>query len=128
MSYTKLGAVVITDIAGLRKAVMKDKRLIWVEGATSYKHEYNERPCVHKIQVSDKGPGYEIGVIETQDGAGYNLIWDSSSGFERIIGKGACDLNTSYAREVSRDWAAKNGFTMTETTDKEGNLVIEMTN
>lgn len=129
MSYTRLGTIVLTDIASLRKAIEKNPALTWVEGATTYQHEYNARACVHKIKVVGRKEGaYEIGVIESEDGKGYQLVWDSSSGFDSVIGKGASIINTDYVREVHRDWAAKNGFTVAETVDAENNMVITMTN
>lgn len=128
MSYTRLGTIVLTDIASLRKAIEKNPALTWVEGATTYQHEYSARSCVHKIKVNGSNTGYEIGVIESKDGKGYQLVWDSSSGFDSVIGKGASIINTDYAKEVARDWAARNGYTVTETADSEGNIVLEMTN
>lgn len=127
MSYTRLGQIVLTNISSLRKAIIKNPKLTWVEGATSYQHEYNNRKCVHKIQVAGSG-GYEIGVIDNPDGAGYKLIWDSSANFEPIIGQGACNISTDYARESAREWAAAEGYVIKETADSEGNIVLEMTN
>lgn len=126
MSYTRLGTIVLTDIASLRKAIEKNPALTWVEGATTYMHEHSYRSCVHKIQVNGN-KNYEIGVIESKDGKGYQLVWDSSSGFDRVIGEGASIINTDYVREVHRDWASKHGFTVTEATDEEGQIVITMT-
>lgn len=128
MSYERLGSLLLTDINSLRKAVEKNDRLTWVEGATTYQHEYSARACVHKIKVVGRKEGaYEIGVIESKDGKGYRLIWDSSSGFNGVIGEGASIINTDYVREVHRDYAAKHGYTVTEATDEEGQIVITMT-
>lgn len=126
MSYTRLGNVVITSIESLRKAVDKNPDLEFVENAKTYLHEGYERECVHKIKVKGKEGYYEIGVIEHPDGTGYQLIWDSSAQFERIIGNGASIITTDYTREVSRDYAARNGYVMTETADAEGNIVLTL--
>lgn len=129
MSYLRIGQIILTDINSLRKAVEKNSKLTWVEGATTYQHEYSARKCVHKIQVNGRKEGaYEIGVIKSEDGKGYQLVWDSSSGFDGVVGEGACIINTDYAKEVARDWAAKNGFTVAETVDADGSLILTMVN
>lgn len=127
MSYTRLGTVTIVDIASLRKAVDKNPDLEFVEDAKTYLHEGYERKCVHKIKVKGN-EHYEIGVIEHPDGTGYQLVWDSSAHFEDIIGYGASVINTDYTREVSRDYAARNGYVMTEATDAEGKIVLTLEN
>lgn len=129
MSHRMIGSIVLTDCVSLRKAVTKDPRLEWVEGATTFKYYYadDSQPCVHKIKVVGQ-PDYEIGVVPEPDGTGYRLMWESDSGFSRIIGSKGEEINTAYAKEVSRDWAAKNGFTVSETTDEEGLIVLTMEN
>lgn len=129
MSYERRGTVVFTEIDSLRNAVMKNPNLEWVEGAKTYKHEYNARSCSHKIKVKGRNSeGYEIGVVENPDGTGYNLVWDSSGNFEPIIGEGASNIRTDYTRETSREWAARKGYVMTETVDSEGLIVLTLDN
>jgi hypothetical protein len=127
-----IGSVCITDINSLRKAVIKNEKLKWVEGATEYNYHgaHNKRPCVHKIQyVGEWSEHYDIGVVQSEDGKGYRLEWESDGyPISNIIGNAGCKLHTDYAKEVARDWAAKNGFTVAETVDKEGSIVLTMEN
>ena len=131
MSHRLVGTVCLTDTNSLRKAVMKNPKLQWVEGATEYKYNYNHRKCIHKIKLDGikDGDYYELGVVESEDGKGYRLEWESDAiKISAIIGDQGENLHTDYAREVSRDWAAKNGFTLVENTDAQGQIVLTMTN
>jgi hypothetical protein len=129
MSHRMLGSIMLSHIPSLRKAVMKDERLEWVEGATGYSYYYDSpdsRKCSHKIKVKDSH--YEIGVVEDTGGKGYRLEWESDANFGGIIGSKGEILATAYAKEYTRDWAAKNGFVISESVDKEGSIVLTMTN
>lgn len=96
--------------------------------------------CSHMISM--EGANYQIGVVDRGDGS-FTLIWDfygrkyngvtpmrdrhDGPEITDYLGHSAELLTAEYSREFIHDFATRNGFIMNETTDADGNLVLDMT-
>lgn len=83
--------------------------------------------CEHAIRVPRAS--YEIGVVSRRDGQpGYALLWDSWSagGLEHELGKGARKLVQAYGVEAATRAARRQGYSVTETTQSDGSVVLNV--
>lgn len=86
--------------------------------------------CIHalsQVKPTDGNP-YEIGVIHSKDGKGYELIydaWASGHGLEARAGQNLKKLRQEYTAEVSAKHLRKQGYAVQRTVDSKGNLIIQ---
>ena len=74
---------------------------------------------------------YEIGVVKPKEpGGSYTLLWDfwaGGHGLEKVVGKDATKLITSYTCEVTKKQLSKQGFRFNVTARADGGLHVTAT-
>lgn len=95
---------------------------------TSYNYEVDRDTygkCDHAVAVPDNARAYELGIVRRADGKGYALNYDpfaNGYGLEAIIGKNAAKLRQTYAVEVAKKQARKQGFRVQERVQANGKV------
>jgi len=135
MSHLTCSMIQIHDLDILRKSVAGFGGLKWNEGATKFtsygstgQTESEFGTCEHSITVDGASGGYQIGVIKRKDGQGWSLAFDPlDGGVLEAVGRDSAKLICAYEECYVRDFAEKNGFICEQTTDSEGNTLLELT-
>jgi hypothetical protein len=130
MSLLVCSTIKITELDILRRTVARYGNLIWNEGAKTFKsygqtgNTKSEYGTVeHSITVA--GAHYQIGVIRSKDGDGWQLAFDTDDRqICAMVGRNSEKLITAYAEELIRDEAARNGYMLEESTDSEGAKIL----
>lgn len=86
--------------------------------------------CKHAIRVKGAGPNtYEIGVMKRKDGRpGYQLIWDfwkGGFGLQDKIGENGGLLKQHYTSLATKKQLLREGYRVTETVNKAGEMLLE---
>ena len=85
--------------------------------------------CQHAIRIPGDSRAYEIGVVPRRDGReGYTLLWDSwAGGYGMVakVGQEAEKLSDQYSAQVAIAELMNDGFSVEQTTDQEGCIVID---
>lgn len=85
--------------------------------------------CEHAIRVKGAGRDtYEVGVVKSREGEGYQLMWDfwnGGYGLQNHVGKDCSNLLTGYAEKVADKALAKSCRRVEEWTDELGNKHIK---
>lgn len=117
MSHLTTCELKVKDLACL-KAACPDRKLEFRENQTSHRW-YGTRAggfapgqtarldgrCLHAIGVPGNREAYEVGIIRSADGTGYELVYDDFQGgygLEKQTGRGCGLLLQSYAQQVAR--------------------------
>lgn len=138
MSELTVGGLAITCIDSLKKAVLKNKNLKWIDGRSEFRY-YGRRTgkCVAAIQlvggmegdtvISEQAPyRAEIGVIDNGDGT-YRLGWDHAYDLlNNEMGINCEVIGEDYLRELGQAEAARLGYVYSEFRDENGELVINL--
>lgn len=136
MSHVVHVAMEITDLK-LFAATCDELGLTFAKGQTTFQwygrwvNDYNAQEaavsqgidpttfgqCVHAVRIKGTQPGeqYEIGLIKSKDGPGYNLIYDSWSSGGRALekcvgGKKMSTLKRAYSTNVTKQQMKRKGF------------------
>lgn len=83
--------------------------------------------CTHAIRVP--GASYEVGVTPRRDGRpGWTLLWDfwTSGGLEHALGTGGRKLVQAYGVEAATRAARRQGYSVSETTQPDGSIVLKV--
>ena len=131
MSHVTTGGICVTDLADVEAALEKFPGAKLVEGKTRFKWYgkflndwHNDRAavrkgwdpktfgqCAHVITHPDSG--YEIGLVERDDGSGFDLMYDvfgTGQNLERAFGVGLVDLKTEIGMEAAERVYAPLGY------------------
>lgn len=138
MSHLTIGGLAITCIDSLKKAVLRNPKLRWVDKTEFQYYGHHKQKCVAAIQLiggtgdeneqlsEEKPYRSEIGVMDNGDGT-YRLGWDQMySKLNDIIGVNCEVIGEDYLREMAQAEAARTGFTYSEYRDENGELVINL--
>lgn len=127
MSHITTIAMQIKDLKSLAKAATR-LGLEFREGQRTQRYYANKtNPCDHAIAIPGNSTAYEIGVIADKDGT-YTLAFDDFSGGKgmmEIVGKACCRLKQAYTVEVAKKKLKAQGYTVTEKTDANGNILVQ---
>lgn len=145
MSHVTTIEVEIKDLEALKLAASK-LGLEFVEGQKAYKR-YGQSvgdtrlptgftvadlgKCDHALRLKEPGPySYEIGVVKSRTGSGYQLLWDSwqgGYGLQEKVGVGAQRLIQTYAGEAAIRAARAKGFrVMSQVVKADGSIHIQL--
>lgn len=82
--------------------------------------------CDHAINVPNAK--YEVGVIKNKDGNSYELRWDfwCNGGLNEKIGRNGEILKQAYAVEVATEAAQNEGYFVTKTKEKNGDIILKI--
>ncbi len=84
--------------------------------------------CLHAIRIPGDDKAYEIGVVKRRDGKpGYQLMWDfwkGGFGLMDKIGETGGLLKQAYGVQVAKKQMLRDGYRVTETKDKQGNILL----
>lgn len=86
--------------------------------------------CEHTIRLADRRrtQAYEIGLVKRLDGKpGWTLLydnWGAGKGLEAVCGKGAGLLKQSYAVQIAKRQAKKQGFRVKEVVKADGTVML----
>lgn len=87
--------------------------------------------CAHAIGIAGDRQSYEIGLVPTQDGQGFDLLYDSWDGkIEPSAGKGLSRLRQEYAaakalKQAKKD-LVKKGFTAKRELLEGGRILLRL--
>jgi hypothetical protein len=141
MSHVAEIEIQITDLAALAAACRR-LGFVFREGQKTYRwygrwegdyplpegfSQEDLGKCDHAIQVP--GADYEVGVVKARQGMGYRLLWDfwSQGGLTERLGGKAEKLVQAYGVEKAKREARKQGFSVYETTRKDGSVRLTLT-
>jgi hypothetical protein len=141
MSHVAEIEIQITDLAALAAACRR-LGFVFREGQKTYRwygrwegdyplpegfSQEDLGKCDHAIQVP--GADYEVGVVKARQGMGYRLLWDfwSQGGLTERLGGKAKKLVQAYGVEKAKREARKQGFSVYETTRKDGSVRLTLT-
>ncbi len=84
--------------------------------------------CEHAVRIPDNRTAYEIGVVKSRTGKGYELLWDfyaGGYGMEAKVGKDGCKLKQQYeVQHGARFWRRK-GYRVTTQTQQDGHIRVK---
>lgn len=94
-------------------AAAKELGLELVHDQQTFKSYQSGMKCEHLLRVTGNPDAYEIGVVKRDDGAGYELKWDTYGGGRYLlerVGEGAQKLRQGYAKAVALKTVTRQGF------------------
>lgn len=145
MSHVVSLAVKVKSLAALKLAC-KEVGLEFMEGQTSYKWfgrsvgDYalpkgftaqDLGKCVHALKVPGKATAYEIGVVPSKDGKGFELLfdfWMNGYGLMEVVGPNATKLIQAYSKSVikreNKELVEEEGWTVQTKTLSNGKIQV----
>ena len=115
MSHTSRFKLGIHDLE-LLKQMCDRLGLVFHEGVTQHQVYARKDPCLHMISRANSKPGdYEIGVVRTEDGKGYDLNWDPYShgqgvkDMHRMLGNNLGVVGKEYLHQAAINMAEQYG-------------------
>ena len=86
--------------------------------------------CDHALSVVNNKKAYEVGIIRSKTGEGYQLLydfWAGGKGLEKVIGEGAQRLTQEYAAQVTMKEYFRQGKRVTRETLENGSIRLVVT-
>ncbi len=142
MSHVITVEMEILDLDALAAAA-QDIGMELVRGQKTYKwwgHSVGDYPiptgftakdlgkCEHALRSPGNKSAYEVGVVPSRTGEGYQLIYDfygGGQGLKAVVGNACENLKQPYTtRLAERHWASK-GFRVSTTKTETGEMVIK---
>lgn len=84
--------------------------------------------CDHVLRVIGANhQTYEVGVVKSKTGSGYELLWDfwqGGYGLEKAVGKNGQKLMQQYAYEVALAEANASGYTVEKIMQNDGSILL----
>lgn len=84
--------------------------------------------CDHAIRIPNNDRAYEIGIVRSRTGNGFQLLWDFWQGgygmAEKVGGNDANRLKQIYAKHVAMRTWQKKGFRVTTSTKADGTVLV----
>ena len=139
MSHISSVKVEVKDLESLRRACAR-LGLEFVDNQTSYKwygrwvgnvpvpegfSKDEMGRCQHAIRVAGNERAYEVGVVQSRTGAGYELHFDpyhGGYGLMPLIGENAAKLRQMYATEVAKKQMRREGYQVSEKQGQDGKI------
>ena len=85
--------------------------------------------CDHALRVKGNSKAYEIGIVKNPEAEGYKLLSDfyaGGKGLEACVGKNGSLLNQNYSAKVAIKQARRDGYRVKQTTKKNGNILLRL--
>jgi hypothetical protein len=126
MSHLAKIQLQIKDLAALKLAASA-RGLELVEGAQSFKWYQGQGKCDHKLKLKDARAGsYEIGLVKSEDGVGYSMLWDDFDTSLRNAagGRDAGALKQEYGAAVATRYYESEGFSVHRTLNSKGEIIL----
>ncbi len=124
MSHLAKIQLQIKDLQALRLAASA-RGLELVEGAQSFKWYQGQGKCDHKLRQVNKPGGYEIGLVKSEDGPGFELLWDDfDQSLKAAAGVGGGALKQEYGAAVATRYYESEGFTVHRSLSSKGEIVL----
>jgi hypothetical protein len=87
--------------------------------------------CDYALHIKGNSNAYEVGVVKSKTGQGYELLWDfwqKGYGLQEAIGDNGNKLRQAYATQVAKNEMQKfqrDGFQMQHFKRPDGTLVVK---
>jgi hypothetical protein len=87
--------------------------------------------CDYAMRIKGNPRAYEVGVVKSKTGTGYQMLWDfwqGGYGLQEAIGKSGEKLKQGYAVQVAKKEMAKfqrDGFRIAQYKRPDGTLVVK---
>jgi hypothetical protein len=86
--------------------------------------------CEHALRIPNNSTAYEIGVVKSRDGDGYELLWDfynGGYGLQAKVGANGDRIKQEYSSAVSTRQLRKQGYRVQRTVKEDGRVILMAT-
>lgn len=84
--------------------------------------------CLHALRLPGNSEAYEIGVVKSRAGQGYELLWDfyaGGYGLVERVGPDCAKLKQEYSAAVSTEILQRQGFRLSRVVKADGRIVLQ---